>query len=199
MRSLIGWRATPDFAYVSNGAQERMEADGQFLLRNRYLLEPGRYAGALYGGRVARRAAGRSGLAGVAHGLACQPPAARGPHGRVPAPARAVSTRRRPAEARRRLVQRRRHAGPADRADPRGGVRYRCAGARAGAPAQPIRARCRRNRAPRGAADCRRPRRLRRRRRVRPSSRTYRGSRCSRCCWCPACCWSCTALRACCS
>ena len=31
---------TPEFAYVSNGAQERMEADGQFLLRHRYLLSP---------------------------------------------------------------------------------------------------------------------------------------------------------------
>jgi len=31
----------PEFAYASNGAQERMEADGKFLLRNRYLLSPG--------------------------------------------------------------------------------------------------------------------------------------------------------------
>ncbi len=31
----------PLFAYASNGAQARVEADGQFLLRNRYLLSPG--------------------------------------------------------------------------------------------------------------------------------------------------------------
>jgi predicted exporter len=31
----------PIFAYASNGAQARVEADGQFLLRNRYLLSPG--------------------------------------------------------------------------------------------------------------------------------------------------------------
>ena len=31
----------PEFVYVSNGAQERLQADGEFLLRHRYLLSPG--------------------------------------------------------------------------------------------------------------------------------------------------------------
>jgi len=31
----------PEFAYVNNGAQERIEADGRFLMRHRYLLSPG--------------------------------------------------------------------------------------------------------------------------------------------------------------
>ncbi len=33
--------AAPEFAYVANGAQERMQADAEFLLANRYLLSPG--------------------------------------------------------------------------------------------------------------------------------------------------------------
>ena len=32
---------TSEFAYVNNGAQERIEADGRFLMRHRYLLSPG--------------------------------------------------------------------------------------------------------------------------------------------------------------
>jgi predicted exporter len=31
----------PEFVYASNGAQERLHADGEFLLRHRYLLSPG--------------------------------------------------------------------------------------------------------------------------------------------------------------
>jgi predicted exporter len=31
----------PDFAYVNNGSQSRLTADGEFLLRHRYLLSPG--------------------------------------------------------------------------------------------------------------------------------------------------------------
>jgi predicted exporter len=31
----------PDFAYVNNGDEQRMTADGEFLLRHRYLLSPG--------------------------------------------------------------------------------------------------------------------------------------------------------------
>src|SRR5262249_52461619 len=31
----------PEFAYASNGAQERVEADGKFLLAHRYVLSPG--------------------------------------------------------------------------------------------------------------------------------------------------------------
>jgi len=31
----------PEFAYVSNGAQERLTADGEFLMKHRYLLSPG--------------------------------------------------------------------------------------------------------------------------------------------------------------
>jgi predicted exporter len=33
--------AAPEFIYVSNGAQERMQADAEFLLTHRYLLSPG--------------------------------------------------------------------------------------------------------------------------------------------------------------
>jgi len=34
-------RAAPEFVYVSNGAQEGMQADAEFLLAHRYLLSPG--------------------------------------------------------------------------------------------------------------------------------------------------------------
>ena len=33
--------AEPEFAYVNNGAEARLTADGEFLLRHRYLLSPG--------------------------------------------------------------------------------------------------------------------------------------------------------------
>ena len=44
----------PEFLYVSNGAQERMQADAQFLLAHRYLLSSDVTRGALQRRRAAR-------------------------------------------------------------------------------------------------------------------------------------------------
>jgi len=46
--------AAPEFAYASNGAEESVRADAQFLLTHRYLLSPGVSAG-----RRSRRRASR--------------------------------------------------------------------------------------------------------------------------------------------
>ena len=133
-----GWRTAPEFVYVNNGAQERMQADAEFLFAHRYLLSPGvtaeRFSVAGLRAALEEDLALLASPAGTLLGRVLP----RDPTGELLHLLDLLQPERRTAEARGRLVQRGGRARAADCAHARGRLRHRWAGTRCATAARAV-------------------------------------------------------------